>query len=64
MTVWQHVFPPFDSWWPNVFAAVLAWVPTLTVHHLLLRRHFRNQLAEKLRDFLDGEENEEPSTLD
>ena len=63
MSIWGHIFPPFDAWWPNVFAAIIAWVPGLTIHHLLLRRHFKHQLAEKLRDFLDGEENG-PSTQD
>jgi hypothetical protein len=55
VTIWQHLFPPFDAWWPNIIAQVAWTVPALTVHHLLLRRHFKHQLAEKLHEFMGHE---------
>lgn len=55
MTIWQHLFPPFDAWWPNIIAQVAWTVPALTVHHVLLKRHFRTQLAEHQRDPVEGE---------
>lgn len=31
MTIWQHLFPPFDAWWPNIIAAALWGAPTAVV---------------------------------
>lgn len=53
MTVWQHIFPPFDAWWPNIVASVVWTVPVISVHHWLMKRHFKNQLAEHLRSLLE-----------
>jgi hypothetical protein len=55
MTLWQHLFPPFDAWWPNIMAQVVWTGPVLTVHHVLLKRHFRNEFAEHLRAVVEGE---------
>lgn len=60
MSIWQHLFPPFDAWWPNIIASAVVFVPTTIVHHVLLKRHFRNKLAEHLRMLLDGEETSRP----
>jgi len=27
MTLWQHVFTPFDTWWPNIEAAFIWGTP-------------------------------------
>lgn len=26
-SLWQHVFPPFDTWWPNIVGAVVWGTP-------------------------------------
>lgn len=31
MNLWQHVFPPFDTWWPNIVAAVVWGTPAAGV---------------------------------
>lgn len=46
MTIWDHLFPPFDSWWPNIIAAFAWATPTFVLHHALLRRHHRRSLVE------------------
>lgn len=50
MSVWQHIFPPFDAWWPNIVAAVLWGAPAgaVAVWRSVVAHRSRRALHEKL----------------
>jgi hypothetical protein len=39
MSIWAHIFPPFDAWWPNIIAAFVWATPAFVVSHFVHRRH-------------------------
>jgi len=57
MSLWQHLFPPFDAWWPNIVAAVLWASPAFVVSHLVHRKHAdtrHRQLLTEIRRHCDS----------
>lgn len=50
MTLWQHIFPPFDAWWPNIVASVVWGTPAsaLAGLHVFKVRRSHRQLHEKI----------------
>lgn len=39
MSIWGHIFPPFDAWWPNIIAAVVWATPAFVISHIVHRKH-------------------------
>jgi hypothetical protein len=51
-SLWHHLLPPFDAWWPNIIAAVVWATPAFVVSHWVHRRHANKrhwQLVEEIR---------------
>jgi len=50
MTLWQHLIPPFDTWWPNEYAAVWWGLPAaaLTLWRSIQAHRSRKSLHAKL----------------
>jgi hypothetical protein len=38
VTIWDHLLPPFDTWWPNIVASLVWAVPGLLMHLHTRRR--------------------------
>lgn len=49
---WEELVPPFDAWWPNIFAS-LVWAPFaagfLYLLHWLSRRHQKRIATKQAR---------------
>jgi hypothetical protein len=50
MSVWQHVFPPFDAWWPNIIASVVWATPAFVISHVVHKRHADRRHTEVIRE--------------
>lgn len=50
MTLWQHLFPPFDKWWPNILAALMWGTPTgaIAVWRMVTTHRSHRELHRKL----------------
>jgi hypothetical protein len=50
MGIWQHVFPPFDAWWPNIIASVVWATPAFVISHAVHKRHADRRHAEVIQE--------------
>jgi hypothetical protein len=43
-SIWDHLLPPWDAWWPNIIASIVWTVPVLVIQHRSLLRKHRAEL--------------------
>jgi len=50
VSVWQHLFPPFDAVWPNIVASVIWATPAFLVSHWAHRKHVNKRHRELIAE--------------
>ncbi len=54
--IWVHIFTPFDTWWPNIEAAVVWGTPAavLAIVHAARTRRLHRDVQDKLDPTTEG----------
>lgn len=54
----RHLFPPFDAWWPNIYAMIWSTPLTVVLVWLSHRRsitHIRTHISQEIKSHLGRE---------